>query len=129
MARLSREVEIRNPKGLHARAAAKFVKTAEAFEAQICVIKDDMSCGGTSILCLMMLAAGIGCEIALTAEGPDAEAALAAVAKLVESGFGEVWWSVSGVLRPRWRFVALVGRRPTAGARRSGSSGAGSRDG
>jgi phosphocarrier protein len=86
---LERRVTIVNPKGLHARAAARFVKTAEVFDAQVQVMRDDMAAGGTSILGLMLLAAGIGTGLTLRAEGPEAEAALDALVRLVESGFGE----------------------------------------
>ena len=88
--RLERRVTIVNPKGLHARAAAKFVKTAGAFDARVQVAREDVTAGGTSILGLMLLAAGIGTGLTLRAEGPEAEAALDALAGLVGSGFGEM---------------------------------------
>lgn len=84
-----RQVTIVNAKGLHARAAAKFVKTAEPFEARVEVVRDDLSAGGTSILGLMLLAASTGTTLTLTATGPDAQAALDALVALVEDGFGE----------------------------------------
>ncbi|MDX6751114.1 HPr family phosphocarrier protein [Geminicoccaceae bacterium 1502E] len=84
------EVTIVNRRGLHARAAAKFVKQAEHFAARVSVTKDDMTVTGTSILGLMMLAAGTGTVLRLEAEGGDAEAALAALADLVRRGFDEV---------------------------------------
>ncbi len=83
------ELLIVNKKGLHARASAKFVKCAETFNANIRVTRDGQTVGGTSIMGLMMLAAGQGTTILLDVEGPDAEAALAAITALVESGFGE----------------------------------------
>lgn len=83
------QVEIRNKKGLHARASAKFVKCAEAFDAQVTVTRDGQSVGGTSIMGLMMLAAGPGTIILIEAEGLDAQAALAALVALVADGFGE----------------------------------------
>lgn len=83
------EVLIPNEKGLHARASAKFVKCAETFEAEVSVTKDGQSVGGTSIMGLLMLAASCGTTIVLEASGPDAEAAVAALVALVESGFGE----------------------------------------
>jgi phosphocarrier protein len=86
---LRREVMVVNAKGLHARAAARLVKTAEAFNADIRVTKDDLTVGGTSILGLMMLAAGIGSTLSLAATGEDAQAALDAVTALIEDGFGE----------------------------------------
>lgn len=82
-------VLIRNRKGLHARASAKFVKCAEQFEAEVTVTKDGQSVGGTSIMGLMMLAASPGTEIHMTAKGPEAPEALAALVRLVEDGFGE----------------------------------------
>ena len=84
-----REVTIVNQRGLHARAAAKFVRTAGTFGAAVEVTRDDMTVGGTSILGLMLLAAGIGSTLTLKAEGADAEAAVAALANLVERGFDE----------------------------------------
>ena len=82
-------IVIRNRKGLHARASAKFVKCAEGFNADVVVTRDGQSVGGTSIMGLMMLAAGPGTEIYLTATGPDAPEALDALVELIESGFGE----------------------------------------
>jgi phosphocarrier protein HPr len=82
-------VVIRNRKGLHARASAKFVKCAETFDANITVTRDGQSAGGTSIMGLMMLAAGPGVELLLTAEGPEAPEALEALVTLIEAGFGE----------------------------------------
>jgi phosphocarrier protein HPr len=84
-----REVTIVNRRGLHARAAARFVKVAEQFAADIQVIKDGMVASGTSIMGLMMLAATKGSKLELTAAGREAEAALDALAKLVASGFEE----------------------------------------
>ena len=87
---LYRDLPILNRKGLHARASAKFVQCADAFEAEITVSKDQNTVGGTSIMGLMMmLAAGIGSSIRVAAEGPDAEAALDAIAALVANRFGE----------------------------------------
>jgi phosphocarrier protein len=78
-----------NQKGLHARAAARFVKTAEGFDARIEVTRDDLTVPGTSILGLMMLAAARGYTLELRATGPEAEAAIAAVTALIADGFGE----------------------------------------
>jgi phosphocarrier protein len=86
---LSRDLPILNKRGLHARAAARFVHCAERFDADIVVSKDSTVVGGTSIMGLMMLAAGIGSTIHVSASGPDAEAALAALAELVGTLFGE----------------------------------------
>jgi phosphocarrier protein HPr len=85
----SAAVTIRNRKGLHARASAKFVKCAERFNATVRVTREGQTVGGTSIMGLMMLAAGPGCVILLEAEGPDAPEALEALVALVEDGFGE----------------------------------------
>jgi phosphocarrier protein HPr len=85
----SGDLLIVNKRGLHARAAARFVQCAERFDATISVSKDQTTVGGTSIMGLMMLAAAPGSEIHVTAEGPEAEAALAALAELVASRFGE----------------------------------------
>jgi phosphocarrier protein len=84
-----RSVTIVNQRGLHARAAAKFVKLAEGFTAEIVVSKNGSSVSGRSIMGLMMLAAGPGCSIGIKAEGADAEAAVAALAQLVERKFDE----------------------------------------
>lgn len=86
---LYRDLPIVNRRGLHARASAKFVQCADSFNASITVSKDQNTVGGTSIMGLMMLAAGIGSSIRVTAQGPEAEAALAAIARLVADRFGE----------------------------------------
>jgi len=86
---LYRDLPIVNRKGLHARASAKFVQCADAFEASITVSKDQNTVGGTSIMGLMMLAAGIGTSIVVTAKGPEAEAAMEAISALVLDKFGE----------------------------------------
>ena len=86
---LSRDLTIVNKRGLHARASARFVQTAERFDAEISVSKDGTTVGGTSIMGLMMLAASPGSVITITAEGIDAEEALDALAQLVDSYFGE----------------------------------------
>ena len=82
-------VRIVNQRGLHARAAAKFVRTAETFDARVQVTRDDQSVSGTSILGLMLLGAGPGTELTLQAEGSDAEAAIAALGDLIDRGFDE----------------------------------------
>ncbi len=81
--------EIKNQKGLHARAAAKFVKVANGFTADIRVAKGEMNVSGGSIMGLMMLAAGIGSELEIRASGRDAEAAIAALLDLIERRFDE----------------------------------------
>jgi phosphocarrier protein HPr len=85
----SRPATIRNQRGLHARAAAKFVKLASQFEAEIQVRRGDLTANGRSIMGLMMLAAGPGNEIEVQASGRDAEAALKAVLDLVMRKFDE----------------------------------------
>lgn len=82
-------VTIRNRKGLHARASAKFVKCAESYDATITVTRDGQSVEGTSIMGLMMLAAGPGSTLHLSAQGPQGPEALQAVIALVECGFDE----------------------------------------
>ena len=89
--RLETLVVVRNRKGLHARASAKFVKCAEQFEAQIHVTRDDQRVGGTSIMGLLMLAAGPGVTLLIEATGPQAAQALASLVALVDDGFGEGW--------------------------------------
>jgi phosphocarrier protein HPr len=82
-------VIVRNLKGLHARASAKFVKCAETYDATITVTRDGHSVGGTSIMGLMMLAAGPGAELHIAARGPQGPEALQALVRLVEAGFDE----------------------------------------
>ncbi len=84
-----REVEIVNKKGLHARASAKFVQTAEQFDADISVTRGHETVGGTSIMGLMMLAAGPGITIIISATGKEATDAVDALCGLVSSRFGE----------------------------------------
>lgn len=80
---------ITNKRGLHARAAAKFVQCAGGFAAEVTVHKDGQSVSGRSIMGLMMLAAAPGSSIEVSADGPDAEAAVAAIARLVDGKFDE----------------------------------------
>ncbi len=89
MAQPMRVVRIVNTKGLHARASAKFVQTAGRFNAVVTVHKDGHHVSGTSIMGLMMLGAGIGSELGLSAEGAEANQALDALQALVEMKFGE----------------------------------------
>jgi phosphocarrier protein len=86
---LTRTLTICNRRGLHARAAAKFVAMAERFGASIDVLKDGQAVSARSIMGLMMLGAGIGSTIELRAEGWDAKEAMDALAALVEAGFNE----------------------------------------
>ena len=83
------EVTIVNKRGLHARASAAFVKTAEQFDAEITVTKNDQTVPGNSIMGLLMLGAGPGSTISIETEGPEAEEALEALTSLVEAGFNE----------------------------------------
>jgi phosphocarrier protein len=85
----SRELLIINKRGLHARASAKFVQTVERFNADIWVTRGGETVGGTSIMGLMMLSAGPGTTIMVSAAGPEAEAAIAAIADLVNGKFNE----------------------------------------
>ena len=82
-------VTILNERGLHARAAAKFVKLAGSFDAEVTVVKNGTAVSGSSILGLMMLAAASGCELELRAQGPAATAALGALAELIAKKFDE----------------------------------------
>lgn len=83
------DVLIPNKKGLHARASAQFVRTATEHKATIDVSRDGQTVGGTSIMGLMMLAAGQGDFIHIESSGDGAKAALQALVLLVEDGFGE----------------------------------------
>jgi phosphocarrier protein HPr len=82
-------VEIINERGLHARASAKFVKLASAFNAEIKVSREEQSVDARSIMGLMMLAAGPGSTIDISAEGEDAQAAVEALVELVTNRFEE----------------------------------------
>jgi phosphocarrier protein len=86
---LERTVEITNKKGLHARASAKFVQAVENFDAEVTVTRGSETVGGTSIMGLMMLAAGPGTSITVRVSGKDAIAAMNAICALVNSRFGE----------------------------------------
>jgi phosphocarrier protein len=86
---VSREIPITNKRGLHARASAKFVQMVERFNADITVTRNSETVGGTSIMGLMMLSAGPGTSIVVSAKGPEAEAALEAITELVTNKFGE----------------------------------------
>ena len=86
---VSREIPIINKRGLHARASAKFVQMVERFNAELWVTRGGETVGGTSIMGLMMLSAGIGTTIVVSAAGPEAQAALDAITELVASKFNE----------------------------------------
>jgi phosphocarrier protein HPr len=88
---LRREATARivNKKGLHARASAKLVEAAARFQSHITVTKDGQTVDGRSIMGLMMLAAGMGADIEIVAEGADSEAAMVAILALIDAKFGE----------------------------------------
>ena len=88
-ATVRRSVKICNQKGLHARAAARFVKTAAQFQAEIWVRKNGTAVSGRSIMGLMMLAAASGTVIEIAAGGPDAATAVEALARLIDCKFDE----------------------------------------
>jgi phosphocarrier protein HPr len=89
MGPIRRTLPIVNQRGLHARASRKFAELAQSFDARIMVRRDDGEADGGSLMDLMMLAAGIGSEIEVETEGPDAEKAMDALAALVADKFGE----------------------------------------
>ena len=86
---ISKELLISNKRGLPARASAKFVQTVERFSAEVWVTRGGETVGGTSIMGLMMLSAGPGTSITVSAIGPEAQAAVEAITELVESKFNE----------------------------------------
>ena len=86
---LSKNLEIKNRLGLHARAAAQLVQTASQFDAEITVGKDNQVVNGKSIIGLMMLAAAQGSSIEVSASGPQAAAAMQAIERLVDAKFNE----------------------------------------
>lgn len=86
---IQREFTIGNKLGIHARPAAQFVKTASRFSCDIVVEKDNERVDGKSIMGLMMLAAGHGSTLSISADGEDAEGALEALASLIGRNFEE----------------------------------------
>lgn len=84
-----RRVVIRNQLGLHARAAARFVHTAAKFDCRVTAGRNGRVMDGKSILGILLLGASRGTTVEIAADGPDEEAAVTALARLVESGFGE----------------------------------------
>ena len=86
---VSRELPIINKRGLHARASAKFVQMVERFNAEVWVTRGGETVGGTSIMGLMMLSAGPGTTILVSAIGPEAQAAIDAITALVADKFNE----------------------------------------
>lgn len=90
---VSRSVHVTNALGIHARAAARFVHAATAYESRISVTRGALTVDGKSILGILLLAAAKGSEITLSADGPDEAGAIDALARLVQMGFGEGTWN------------------------------------
>jgi len=90
---VTKSVEVTNPLGLHARAAARFVHLATRFTSQIRVARDSKVMDGKSIMGILLLAAARGTTLTITAEGPDEANAVRSLTELVESGFGEESWT------------------------------------
>jgi phosphocarrier protein HPr len=86
---VSRSVTVSNALGLHARAAARFVHLATRFESHITVGRDSKTMDGKSIMGILLLAAAKGTSITISADGPDEDAAVAALVELVNGGFGD----------------------------------------
>ena len=86
---LSRKFTIKNRLGLHARAAAQLVQTANQFSAEVMLQKEDVEVNGKSIMGILLLAAPKGTEISVAIDGSDEERAMAVLADLIEGGFGE----------------------------------------
>jgi phosphocarrier protein len=86
---ISRRFTIKNKLGLHARAAAQLVQTANQFTAEVTLHKDDVEVNGKSIMGILLLAAPKGTEISVAVDGPDEERAMTVLADLIEDGFGE----------------------------------------
>jgi phosphocarrier protein HPr len=88
-ARAERQVRIRNRLGMHARAAVKFVQTANRYRCEVQVVKDGQEANGKSIMGLLTLVAALGVTMTVVCEGEDAESAATALAELINDGFGE----------------------------------------
>ncbi|MGH7654126.1 MAG: HPr family phosphocarrier protein [Gemmatimonadaceae bacterium] len=86
---VERRVTVVNAHGIHARPAAEIVKTAARFTSNVLLEKDGLEVNGKSIMGVMMLAAECGSEVTIRADGPDAEAAVDALAALIAAKFGE----------------------------------------
>jgi len=80
---------IKNRLGLHARAAAQLVQTANKFNSEVALVKDDIEVNGKSIMGILLLAAPQGTDISVTVDGMDEEQAMKVIAELIEDGFGE----------------------------------------
>jgi phosphocarrier protein HPr len=89
MARDERDVQIKNRMGMHARAAVRFVQLANGFRSEVKVIKDGQEANGKSIMGLLTLVGAHGVTMKIVCEGEDAPTAVAALAELVDTGFGE----------------------------------------
>ncbi len=85
----TKEFNVVNKMGMHARPAAQFVKLASKFKCEVWVEKDDEQVNGKSIMGLMMLAAGQGAKLILTTDGLDAESALQELGQLIQCGFDD----------------------------------------
>ena len=85
----SKQFKIVNKLGLHARAAAQLVQTANRFKSDVTVEKDELEVNGKSIMGLLMLAAPQGSSVKVTVAGEDADAAMETIGKLINDGFGE----------------------------------------
>lgn len=85
----SRNFIIKNRLGLHARAAAQLVQTANQFASEVTLFKDNVEVNGKSIMGILLLAAPKGTEISVSVDGPDEEQTLQAITVLIEDGFGE----------------------------------------
>jgi len=86
---LTRTLTIRNPKGLHVRAATVLATTLKAFEAEVTLAHGDQSANAKSVMHLLLLTAAQGVTVEATASGPEAREALEAAAHVIEDGFGE----------------------------------------
>lgn len=86
---ITQEFTIKNRLGLHARASAKLVQTANRFRSEVFISKEGEEVNGKSIMGILMLAAAIGAKIEVRVSGEDAEAAFAAISQLIEDKFGE----------------------------------------
>ncbi len=86
---IKKEIDIINKLGLHARAAAKFVTLASVFDSDIQLERNGRKVNGKSIMGVMMLAAGKGCQLTLTVSGDDENEAVTGLEKLVAERFGE----------------------------------------
>lgn len=86
---MEKSFTIKNLLGMHARAAAAFVKTANRFQSDVLISKDRQTVNGKSIMGVLMLAAAKGSRVVVRAEGEDAEEAMQALTELIENKFGE----------------------------------------